>query len=223
MAKKKIAKKSSAKVKSATPVATLPENSFQPKNRKAWQTWLAKNYQRPLGVWLITLKKSAASSKSEAFITYDESVEDALCVGWVDSIRRKVDDERSMLYFAPRKPKSGWSRLNKTRIEKLQAAGLMQPAGQAKIDAAIADGSWTKLDAVEDLVLEGDLLDALRSYPKALANFEAFPRSAKRGVLEWVAQAKRAETRAKRIEEIARLAAENRRANQWYSDSKKNT
>jgi uncharacterized protein YdeI (YjbR/CyaY-like superfamily) len=187
------------------------DDSVQPKTRAAWRAWLAKHHERAEGVWLITYKKAAGKPRIE----YDEAVEEALCFGWVDSKPGKVDEERTKLWFAPRKPKSGWSRPNKERIERLIASSLMQPAGLAKIEAAKKDGSWAALDAVEDLVVDADLAAALAIYPKAAQNFEAFPRSAKRGILEWIALAKRAETRAARIAETARLAQDNERANQW--------
>jgi uncharacterized protein YdeI (YjbR/CyaY-like superfamily) len=187
------------------------EDSIQPKNRAAWRAWLAKNHGRAEGVWLITYKKTAGKPR----IDYEEAVEEALCFGWVDSKPGKVDEERSKLWFAPRKSKSGWSWPNKERIERLLKAKLMQPAGLAKIEAAKKDGSWVALDAVEDLVVDADLATALAAYPKAAQNFEAFPRSAKRGILEWIALAKRTETRAARIAETARLAQDNERANQW--------
>ena len=91
----------------------------------------------------------------------------------------------------------------------------MRPAGLAKIEAAKLDGSWTLLNAVEALEVPDDLEKALKGFPNASTNFAAFPRSVKRGILEWIVQAKRPETRAKRIEETARMANENVRANQW--------
>ena len=189
----------------------LPENSVFIETRAQWRTWLEENHTRAEGVWLIYNKK--ASGKPT--VPYAEQVEEALCFGWVDSKGNKLDDERTMLYFAPRKSGSGWARPNKERIERLIAAGLMTPAGLTKIDAARLDGSWEKLDAVEDLIVPDDLSAELARYPNAVAHFEAFPRSAKRALLEWIVQAKRTETRQKRIEEIARLANENIRANQW--------
>jgi uncharacterized protein YdeI (YjbR/CyaY-like superfamily) len=120
-----------------------------------------------------------------------------------------------MRYFAPRKGGSGWSRPNKKRVERMISAGLMTPSGMAKVDAARADGTWTLLDAVENLEVPDDLAAEFDKYPAARANWDAFPRSPKRGILEWIVQAKRPETRAKRIEETARLAQDNIRANQW--------
>ncbi|MDW8311445.1 MAG: YdeI/OmpD-associated family protein [Burkholderiales bacterium] len=148
-------------------------------------------------------------------VDYEEAVEEALCFGWIDSKPRSLDAERSMLWFAPRKPGSGWSRANKARIERLLAAGLMHPAGLATVERARADGSWSRLDQVEALELPVDLVTALAAHPAARAHWDAFPRSAKRAILEWIASAKKPETRARRIEETARLAARNERANRW--------
>jgi uncharacterized protein YdeI (YjbR/CyaY-like superfamily) len=162
-------------------------------------------------VWLVTYKKAAG----DRYVPYADTVEEALCFGWVDSKSRSVDAERSMLLMTPRKPGSGWSRPNKERVGRLAAAGLLAPAGEAVIEAAKADGSWSKLDAVENLEEPGDLRAALDADPDARRHWDAFPRSAKRAILEWIAQAKRAETRARRVAETARLAARGERANQW--------
>jgi uncharacterized protein YdeI (YjbR/CyaY-like superfamily) len=189
----------------------LPPDAVQPRTRDEWRAWLAGHHDTSTGVWLVSAKKATGQPRVE----YDEAVEEALCFGWIDSVARTLDETRSMLRFSPRKPRSGWSRSNKIRIERLAAAGLMTPAGQARIDAAIADGSWTQLDAVENLEVPEDLAHACAAYPNARANFDAFPRSARRGILEWIAQAKRPETRARRVAETARLAESNYRANQW--------
>ena len=188
-----------------------PPNSIHPTTRAAWRTWLKQNHTRAEGVWLISYKKATGKPRFE----YDEAVEEALCFGWIDSKGNKLDDERSMLWFAPRKARTGWSKPNKARVEKLIAAGLMAPAGLAKIEAAKQDGSWNALDAIEALEIPPDLAAALAANPIAQQHFDAFPRSAKRGILEWIANAKKPETSAKRVEETARLAAENIRANQW--------
>lgn len=185
--------------------------SFHPLSRAEWRAWLAKNFARTQGIWVISYKKATGKPA----MSYDDGVEEALCFGWIDSKAGKLDDERSKLWYAPRKAGTGWSRPNKLRVEKLTALGLIDPAGQAKIDAAKADGSWTKLDAVEDLVVPPDLAKALGAYAGSRKNWDAFPRSAKRGILEWILQAKKLETRANRVNETARLAQKNERANQW--------
>lgn len=188
-----------------------PENSIHPLSRAEWRAWLEQHYTRTEGIWLISYKKAAGKPRFE----YDEAVEEALCFGWIDSKPNKLDEERSLLWFAPRKPRTGWSKINKERVERLIAQGLMMPAGLAKVEAARQDGSWNALDAIEALEVPPDLAEALSTYAEAAQNFEAFPRSAKRGILEWIASAKKPETRAKRVQETAQLAAQNLRANQW--------
>jgi uncharacterized protein YdeI (YjbR/CyaY-like superfamily) len=120
--------------KAAVPEANAPENSTHPDNRKQWRAWLEKHHTQKDGVWLVLWKKASAC----ALLTYAEAVEEALCFGWIDSKPNKLDAQRSLLWFAPRKPGTGWSRLNKTRIEQLLAARLMAPAGMTKIEAAKA-------------------------------------------------------------------------------------
>ncbi|MBW4485693.1 MAG: YdeI/OmpD-associated family protein [Tildeniella torsiva UHER 1998/13D] len=188
-----------------------PKNSIQVESRAEWRAWLAANHTRTEGLWLVTYKKLP----SRPYVSYDEVVEEALCFGWIDSKGNKLDGDRTMLWMAPRKLGTGWSALNKTRVAALTEAGLMMPPGLAKIEAAKRDGSWELLDAIERLEVPSDLAAALAENELAKANFEAFPRSAKRGILEWIASAKRAETRNRRITETVELAAQNLRANSW--------
>ena len=192
-----------------------PPNSIHPLTSAEWRAWLEANHERAEGIWLISYKKASG----QPAMTYDEAVAEALAFGWVDSKPGKLDDERTMLYFAPRKPGSGWSRPNKERVERLIAEGRMAPSGLAKVEAAMADGTWTMLDTVENLEVPDDLAAEFNKYPDARANWDAFPRSVKRGILEWIIQAKRPETRAKRVEETALLAQENERANQWRREA----
>ncbi|MEO1399947.1 MAG: YdeI/OmpD-associated family protein [Cyanobacteria bacterium J06635_1] len=179
-------------------------------SRQQWRDWLMVSHTRTESIWLVTYKKAAG----DRYLSYDDIVEEALCFGWVDSLPRALDAERTMLLLSPRKPKSAWSKLNKERVAKMLAAGLMHPAGMERIEQAKQDGVWGFLDDVEALIVPDDLQAALDSYPHAAENFEGFPRSTKRGILEWIKMAKRAATRAKRIAETARLAEENIRANQ---------
>lgn len=185
----------------------LPENAIQPATRAAWRRWLERHHTRDKGVWFVYFKKSSGKQR----FTYDDLVEEALCFGWIDGQARALDDERSMLWLSPRKPTSVWSAPNKVRVARVIAAGLMHPAGQAKVNAAKANGSWTALDATDRLDVPDDLAAALAATPKARAHFDAFPATAKKGVLEWVRQAKRPETRARRIAEAARMAGANER------------
>ena len=188
-----------------------PPNSIHPKTRTAWRTWLTKNGQKLAGVWLITYKVATGNPR----IDYDVAVEEALCVGWVDSKPRALDSDRSMLWFAPRSTGTGWSRLNKNRVTRLTNERLMLPEGLAVVARFKLDGSWSKLDSVEALELPTDLEMALSAFQAAPANFAAFPRSVKRNILEWIQSARKPETRAARAEETARLADKNVRANQW--------
>ena len=175
-----------------------------------WRRWLEANHGRDGGVWLVSWKASTGRSR----LTYEESVEEALSFGWIDSKGRTLDDERSMLWFSRRKAGSGWSRSNKERIIRLEGDGRMTAAGRALIDQAIADGSWTLLDAVEDLLVPDDLAGAFDGQPGSRLQWDAFPRSARRALLEWLVQAKRPETRARRVAEVAAKAARGERANQ---------
>ena len=192
-------------------MAVAPPNSIHALTPEDWRQWLMENHQTRTNVWLITFKKGTGNPT----FSYETAVEEALCFGWIDSLPRKLDADRKMLYFTPRQTGSGWSRPNKERVERMMAAGKMAPAGIAKVEAAKADGSWTALDDIENLVVPDDLAIALAALPPATQNWEAFPRSVKRGILEWIANAKRPPTRLKRIQETAELAQRNERANQW--------
>jgi uncharacterized protein YdeI (YjbR/CyaY-like superfamily) len=119
------------------------EDRVQPDSVLEWREWLAAHHSRPTGVWLVTWRAGSSGPK----IGYEKSVEQPLCFGWIDSKGRALDVERTMLWPAPRKARSGWARTNKQRIERLTAAGLMEPAGLALVEAATADGSWTLVGA----------------------------------------------------------------------------
>ena len=188
-----------------------PENHVHIRSRAEWRAWLTEHHAREDGVWLVRYKKATGKpTLSTADIT-----QEALAFGWVDSAPRKVDDERTALYIAPRQPGSNWSRLNKAYVAEMEARGLMSAPGRAKVETAKGDGSWTRLDSVEDLVVPEDLAEAFEVHPGSADHWDGFPPSVRRGILEWILNAKRAPTRAKRIEETARLAAESKRANQW--------
>lgn len=189
----------------------LPQ--IHPDDRAAWRDWLIRHHADWPGgsIWLVFWKASSGKAR----LTYAEAVEEALCFGWIDSLPRRLDDERSRLLMSPRKAKSAWSALNKERAERMIAEERMMPAGLALIELAKKNGLWTKLDAVDALIVPDDLAAALTAQPLARAHFDAFPRSVRRGILEWIIQARRPETRAARIEQTATLAARNERANQW--------
>ncbi len=177
-------------------------------SRAQWRAWLKKHHLRTEGIWLVTWKKATPSKH----LPYAAIVEEALCFGWIDSLPRKLDEERTMLYISPRKQKSVWSKLNKERIVGLEAAGLMTEAGRAKIEAAKKDGTWTTLDEVEAMEMPYDLATALARNNKARKHFEAFPPGSRKIILQWVGSARTAATRARRITETVTLAAGNIRA-----------
>jgi uncharacterized protein YdeI (YjbR/CyaY-like superfamily) len=187
----------------------LPE--FYPPSRKAWRAWLAKHHASADGVWVICYKKGSG----EPTIGYDELVQEALCYGWVDSKPNKIDEQKFKLLVSPRKIKSVWSAPNKVRVAKLVKAGLMTAAGQAKVDAAKQNGAWDALNDVDAMLQPPDLLAAFKKHKGAAANFNAFPPSAIKAILQWIGSAKTAETRAKRVQDTAEKAALNIRANQW--------
>lgn len=177
-------------------------------SRSALREWLSKYYEQSESIWLVTYKKHIA----DKYVSYDEIVEEALCFGWIDSVPRKLDSDRTQVLLSPRKPKSVWSKLNKMRVKKLLEERLMMPSGQRKIDIAKENGMWTFLDDVEALVIPNDLAKQLAKNPTAKENFEAFSDSSKKGILQWIKMAKKAETRKQRIEKTAALAAENIKA-----------
>jgi uncharacterized protein YdeI (YjbR/CyaY-like superfamily) len=175
-----------------------------------WRQWLQNNHQQKVGVWLIRYKKP-----DPRHVSWSDAVDEALCFGWIDSLPRKLDDQRSMLLVTPRKPKSAWSGINKEKVERLTAVGRMTDAGLKVVANAKASGTWHKLVAVERLEMPLDLVDAFVASKTAKKNFDAFPPSAKRGILDWISQAKRPETRAARIAETVEKAKNNIRANHW--------
>lgn len=186
-------------------------SAFEAQDSKVWRKWLEEKHLSEKAVWLIIYKKESQKLN----ITYDEAVDEALCFGWIDSKPNKRDEESFYVYFSIRNPKSNWSRVNKEKVSRLLAEGRMSGKGLEMIETAKANGTWDALNEVENLIQPEDLKLELAKYPNASVNFEAFPRSVKRGILEWILNAKRPETRAKRIAETAKLADTNIRANQY--------
>jgi uncharacterized protein YdeI (YjbR/CyaY-like superfamily) len=184
-------------------------NAFYAKDRTIWRTWLLKNHQKEKSVWLIIYHKTSSTPS----VYYEEAVEEALCFGWIDSVPNKRDHESSYLFLSVRKPKSNWSKANRDRAEKMINQKLMMPAGQAMIDFAKKTGTWTALEGVQNLVIPEDLQIFFYKNKLAFKNFNAFPPSSRRGILEWILNAKRPETRLKRIKETVELAKKNIKAN----------
>ncbi len=181
------------------------------RSRAEWRAWLAANHAASPGIWLIHGKKQAGPDR----LSYEEAVEEALCFGWIDSVGGKLDETRTKITMTPRKPGSAWSTVNKERIERLLAAGLMHPAGQAKIDAGKRDGSWDIYDQIEHLIPPDDLAAALAADEAAGAAFTAFSPSRRKALLLWVATAKQPATRARRIAVIIADAREGRSPLDW--------
>lgn len=171
--------------------------------------WLRAHHRQSESIWLVTYKKHVA----DKYVAKDDIVDEVLCYGWIDSLPRKLDADRTMLRLSPRKPGSAWSKINKDKIARLEKQRRMRVPGRRKIERAKADGSWTFLDDVEAMIVPDDLAQALAARPGAAENFERFPKSARRGILGWIKLAKRPETRARRIAQAAEQAAKNVMAN----------
>jgi len=171
--------------------------------------WLEENYAQNESVWLVKWKKDFGKT----YISYDEIVDELLCFGWVDSLPRKLDDKRTMLRISPRNPRSSWSKVNKERVMRLINAGKMQLPGLKMVEIAKSNGAWDFLNDVEDLIIPPDLEEALKKNGNAKYFYERFPNSSKRGILEWIKNAKQESTRRKRILETVSKAAKNIKAN----------
>ncbi len=192
-------------------MATPDYKTYHPKSRKQWRQWLEKNHTIFPGIWLIYYKKESGKRR----VSYDNAVEEALCFGWIDSLPRKLDKERAMLKFTPRKKKSVWSDLNKSRVKKLILQKIMTSAGLVKIKQAKKDGSWNLLNATNyhksNNTVPDDLQKALSRIKKALENFHAFPAGYRSRFLFWIDSAKRPETRTVRINQTVLMAAANKK------------
>jgi uncharacterized protein YdeI (YjbR/CyaY-like superfamily) len=186
--------------------------TFHAKSRKEWRNWLEKNHSSEKSVWLIIYKKESKISS----VYYPEAVDEALCFGWIDSKPNKRDENSYYQFFSKRNPKSNWSKVNKEKIAKLIEKGLMHSAGLEMIEIAKKNGTWTALDIVEQLIVPNDLQELFSKNKQAFENWENFPPSSKRGILEWILNAKKAETRLKRIVETVSLAEKNIRANHLW-------
>jgi uncharacterized protein YdeI (YjbR/CyaY-like superfamily) len=173
-----------------------------------WRDWLAAHHAQRESVWLVTWKKRTGGPHVPA----SDLVDEALCWGGVDSLPRRLDDDRGMVLMSPRRRGSNWSKVNRDKVDRLTAAGRMQEPGLAKVRQAREDGTWTALDAVETLAVPPDLAAALAAVPEAERRFGAFPPSTRRGLLEWLSNAKTEATRSRRVAELAAYAAVGLRA-----------
>ncbi|SDC69904.1 YdeI/OmpD-associated family protein [Rhodococcus tukisamuensis] len=194
---------------SATDMSATGVSTFVASSAAAWRDWLERNGQSEKEIWLIIHHKDSATSS----LRYHEAIEHALCYGWIDGLHRKRDADSSQLRFTPRTPRSTWSRVNRERAAKMIELDLMTGRGQALVDLAKEKGTWQVVpdDAVASL--PDDLRDPLHRNEPARTNFEKFPPSSKRLILEWIAAAKKPETRQRRIDRTVALAEMNLRAN----------
>lgn len=172
---------------------------IEARDRRTWRTWLERNHLASKGIQLVYYKKGSGTPS----VSYAEAVEEALCFGWIDSRINTLDDKRYMQVFTPRNPKSAWSALNKRRAQSLIEQGLMTKAGLDKIEQAKQDGSWAAYDGIEQLTVPRDLAAALKKAPGAADAFKNLRPSLKKHVLWSINDAKKPETRARRIEKIA--------------------
>lgn len=178
---------------------------FYPTSLTAWQKWLEKNHLSKRAVWLVFyIKKSEKKS-----ITWIEAVDVALCFGWIDSKKVKIDEETLHQFFSKRKPKSTWSKINKNKVDKLIEQGLMTEAGFASIETAKQNGSWIILDEVEELIIPADLEAEFADKPNSKDFFLSLSKSVRKIILAWLIFAKTKETRQKRITEIIESAEQN--------------
>ena len=184
---------------------------FYPKNRKEWHTWLEANHSKESSVWLIFYKKKTGKPS----VIYSETVDEALCFGWIDSTGKPMDEEKFMCFFRKRKPKSVWSKVNKEKVERLITEGLMQKAGLEIIHLAKANGSWTILDEAEALIIPTDLETAFKKKKNSKEFFLSLSRTDKRNILQWLVLAKREKTRQSRINEIVTLAEQKLKPKQF--------
>jgi len=166
--------------------------------------WLKTNHAQKESIWLITYKKETL----EKYVSVQEVLDELLCFGWIDGIRRKLDEKRTMQLIAPRKVEH-WTKTYKDRFAKLEELGLVQDAGKQSVLKSKEKGLWDFMDDVDALILPTDFIIELQSYQNALINFNAFGASSKRFILRWIKLAKTSETRNKRIKQASELADKN--------------
>lgn len=172
-----------------------------------WHDWLRANAAGCDGAWMVLWRPTTGRSR----ISYDEAILEALCFGWIDGQAKPLDDERSMLWFAPRSPASAWAATNKARVEKLEAEGRMRPEGRRLIELAKANGMWTVLDGPEAGIEPPELTAALDATPAARTEWDSWTPGVRKVALTAIALAKRPETRAARIARVVGDAAVGKR------------
>jgi len=175
---------------------------YCPDSKEEWRKWLELNQNKKGAVWLVFYKKNSPNHN----LSWSESVDEALCYGWIDSTKKAIDSEKYKQYFSKRKAKSNWSKINKDKVITLIDQGLMEEEGYKSIEIAKENGSWTILDGVEALTIPEDLKKEFTNYKDSAEYFDSLSKSVKKILLYWVVSAKRSETRQKRIIEVAENA-----------------
>jgi uncharacterized protein YdeI (YjbR/CyaY-like superfamily) len=168
--------------------------------------WLELHHSQPESIWLVTFKKNSG----DKYVSIPEVLDEILCFGWIDGVRRKLDDQRTMQLIGPRRVQH-WAKSYKDRADRLMLEGRMHAAGLHTINGSKRNGLWNFMDDVDALEMPTDLLEALHENPLSLNYFENFPTSSKRFILRWIKIAKTSQTRAERIGMTTRLAAQNKR------------
>lgn len=187
------------------------EEIFYPSNITEWRQWLEENHDSKVAVWVVFYKKSS----EKPTVRWSDTVDEALCFGWIDSKKVSIDHEKSHQFFSKRKAKSTWSKINKEKVLRLIDSGLMTQAGYESIEIAKQNGSWTILDSVEELIIPDDLERAFAANPGSREFFLSLSKSVRKMMLYWLVSAKRPETRQKRIEELVDNAAQHRKPKQF--------
>ena len=177
-------------------------------DRNVWRTWLSLNHNKVIGVWLVFYKKKATKTS----IPLKDAVEEAICFGWIDGKLKRIDTERFIVRFTPRKSNSVWSKINRDNANLLIASGQMTTAGLAKIEEAKKSGAWD--NAYSNSVVEPipcDLRAALEIDPLAWKNFYAFANTYRNSYVGWINQAKTSQTRQRRIRKVVEQALKNKK------------
>jgi uncharacterized protein YdeI (YjbR/CyaY-like superfamily) len=168
--------------------------------------WLSKNHQQQQSVWLVTYKKHVTDN----YVSISEVLDELLCFGWIDGIRRKLHEDTTMQLISPRKT-NHWTKTYKDRFLRLEKEGRMTDAGRQLSANSKEQGLWNYMDDVDALEILPDFMEQLKKYDSALENFRSFGHSSQRFTLRWIKLAKTALTKTKRMEQAALLAADNKK------------
>ncbi len=185
--------------------------NYCPSDKQDWRKWLELNHNKKKAVWLIFYKKKSPNYN----LSWSESVDEALCFGWIDSTKKTLDSEKYIQYFSRRKAKSNWSKINKDKVKVLIEQELMREEGYKSIEIAKENGSWIFLDEVEALLIPKELKEEFEKYKGSREYFDSLSKSAKKILLYWIVSAKRKETRKNRILKIAESASKNLKPKQF--------